>query len=240
MSIDPAFEAGARLARETFRYFWRELTWEHRRIVPAFDMAAVKFGFSDPGKPAVEYMWVTDVMFDGKVITGTLLNEPNELNTFREGQDIARPLADLYDWIYASNGKAWGAISVQLLRRRMSRDECTAHDDAWGLDFGEPGNLSVPGDPDDPDAGHPMDANMAVRLVDDLAKGVVKPDQANADGWTLLQALSLGGAKACVQVLLDRGADPTRKAPNGMTPYDLAKSLEWTSLAEMLRIKTVR
>ena len=238
MSTDPAVEAAASLARETFRYFWRELMWEHRRIVPALDMSAVKFGFSDPGEPALEYMWVTDVMFDGKVITGTLLNEPHELKTFREGQKIERPLADLYDWIYASMGKAWGAISVQQLRKQMSVDERVAHDDAWGLDFGEPGNLSIPGDPDEPDADHPMDVNMAVRLIADIAKGEIKPNEVIADGWTLLQSLSLGGAKACVQVLLDSGADPARKAPNGLTPYDLAKSLRWSSLAELLGRKS--
>ena len=32
-------------ARSTFKYFWRELYWENRRIIPALDFAMVKVPF---------------------------------------------------------------------------------------------------------------------------------------------------------------------------------------------------
>jgi uncharacterized protein YegJ (DUF2314 family) len=55
--------AAAERARASFKYFWRELSWERRRIVPGFDNACVKVAFADRG--AVEHMWICDVDFDG-------------------------------------------------------------------------------------------------------------------------------------------------------------------------------
>ncbi len=39
-------------ARKTFKYFWRELFWERRRIIPALDFAMVKAPFSKTAKTA--------------------------------------------------------------------------------------------------------------------------------------------------------------------------------------------
>lgn len=45
---DPEMQKAIDEARATFRYFWREMSWEYRRIVPALDMSAVKVPFQDP------------------------------------------------------------------------------------------------------------------------------------------------------------------------------------------------
>ena len=44
---DPEIVAAGKTARGKFRYFWRELSWEYRRIVPGLDVAAFKVPFSD-------------------------------------------------------------------------------------------------------------------------------------------------------------------------------------------------
>lgn len=41
---EPVNRAGER-ARKTFKYFWRELFWERRRIISALDFAMVKVPF---------------------------------------------------------------------------------------------------------------------------------------------------------------------------------------------------
>ncbi len=78
---DPAMIEAHKRAQETFKYFWRELSWEFRRIVPGLDLACVKIAFTDGDTqregPSHEHMWVSDVLFDGKNITGTLINSPN-------------------------------------------------------------------------------------------------------------------------------------------------------------------
>src|SRR5205823_13626232 len=78
---DPEMQRAYEKARATFRYFWREVAWERRRIVPSLDLACVKAPFSDgkkaggnTGDPEVEQMWLGDIDFDGQLISGTLLN----------------------------------------------------------------------------------------------------------------------------------------------------------------------
>ena len=66
-------------ARESFRYFWRELYWERHRVVPGLDFAMVKICFLEAlnGEEVGEHMWINDIDFDGETISGTLVNEPD-------------------------------------------------------------------------------------------------------------------------------------------------------------------
>src|SRR5262245_60992459 len=87
---NPEMQAAYLRARASFRYFWREVAWERRRIVPALDMECVKAPFSDgehgkrvEGRPEVEHMWMSEIDFDGRVVSGVLLNSPNWLQTVK-------------------------------------------------------------------------------------------------------------------------------------------------------------
>ncbi|GAB5401999.1 MAG: DUF2314 domain-containing protein [Aureliella sp.] len=141
---DPEMAAASKLARQTFRFFWREASWERRRIIPAYYMMAVKGAFSDPPEVRaenpngleVEHMWVSDVNFDGSKITGTLLNNPGSLKSLSEGDPVTLAPKQVSDWMYADD-VAYGAFTVQLLRSRMSSAERKQHDAAWGLEFGD-------------------------------------------------------------------------------------------------------
>src|SRR5687767_12674423 len=115
---DPEMQKASEQARATFRYFWREVAWERRRIVPALDLACVKVPFSDgprparsrttggpgarpPGTPEVELMWLDEVDFDGQLVGGVLLNTPNWLKTVKAGDPAHVPLDQVSDWMYA-------------------------------------------------------------------------------------------------------------------------------------------
>src|SRR6516164_4392246 len=96
---DPEMQRAYENARATFRFFWREVNWERRRIVPALDLACVKAPFSDgeqgprtKGNPGVEHMWLSEVDFDGRLVSGVLLNAPNWLKTVKEGDPVCVPL----------------------------------------------------------------------------------------------------------------------------------------------------
>lgn len=145
-------EEANRRARQTFRYFWRELSWEQRRIIPGLDLACVKVGFSDPpeifereddGSPSVEQMWVSDVEFDGQRVSGTLINQPNWLKSIKQGDSVSVQPKEVNDWMYAISGRVYGGYTVNLLRSRMGRVERAQHDKAWGLDFGNPDQIHV-------------------------------------------------------------------------------------------------
>lgn len=58
-------------AQKTFKYFWRELSWEYRRIVPTLSFSCVKVAFMQETDNVqnIEHMWINDVQFDGNNIT---------------------------------------------------------------------------------------------------------------------------------------------------------------------------
>lgn len=144
---DTEMEQASAKARETFKYFWREMAWEQRRIIPGLDLAAVKASFIDPpelldkksGGFEVEHMWLTEVEFDGKQIQGTLINSPHTLKSIEQGDRVTVTNKQLFDWMYVIAGNVYGGFTVDLLRSRMGKGERRQHDKAWGFDFGEAG-----------------------------------------------------------------------------------------------------
>lgn len=243
-AIDAAMSAASVEAQRTFKYFWRELTWEQRRIVPALELSAIKAAFADPGAKVeeVEHMWLGDVTFDGDVLEATLLNRPNTVRSVREGDRVPLAIDRLEDWMYAMNGRVHGGHTIQVLRARMNAAERRDHDDAWGFDFGDPSAIALvpawPGNASrDPDVEHPMSENMSKALAERLA--------ANRDaflrstdpsGLTMLHAMALGGSAGCVGVLLAEGADPMARTRSGKTPRMLAEQLAWPRVIELLTL----
>jgi uncharacterized protein YegJ (DUF2314 family) len=240
---DPEMQRAYEQARATFRYFWRELSWEQRRIVPGLDVACVKAPFTDgdPNTPSrsdqFEQMWVSDVNFDGRIVSGTLINSPNWLRSVKEGDHVRLPTVT--DWMYAIQGRVYGAFTVNLMRSRMDRRERAEHDAAWGLDFGDPRSievipLAVKGRPADLNADHPMAINMRQSLAEHLQQDPRRVHERDDEGWTLLHRMSLAGSPASVEVLLNFGADPNAVTNHGLKPLQLAKSLGWNQVMQLL------
>lgn len=263
---DPAMERAINRARHSFRYFWRELAWEQHRIVPGLSLAAVKVPFSDPPEfghreddPTVEQMWLSSIEFDGNFITGTLLNEPRWLESINEGDQSQFPIDRISDWMYAIDGRVYGAYTVNLLRSQMSRGERAEHDAAWGLDFGDPNEIEVvppewlgkkpkpgflmrlfgTGDDYTPlldleTAEHPMAVNMADSLEEYLRQDPMNVYATDDNGWTMLHRQALAGTAIGVSILLDHGADPNARTSDGMTAMELARTLGWKRVIEVL------
>lgn len=260
---DPEIAEAEQKARDTFKYFWREMSWEQRRIVPGLGVAAIKAAFWDgPGKDApasadqaVEHMWISQVEFDGSRVKGALLNAPNQLSSVSQGDEVEIPFARVEDWMYSINDRVYGAFTVQIMRSRMEKGERRQHDRAWGLDFGDPASpLLVPspkpprklfgifprkspegaqwtGNPDDE---HPMSLNMVEKARAHLGAHPDFAHQRNEQGWTILHTEALGGNAGQVQALLEHGADPAATTPDGRTPRQLAETLGWTRVLELL------
>lgn len=151
---DPKMVEASKKARQTFKYFWREIAWERRRIIPGLEVAAVKASLFDPpevrkanpGGLEVEHMWLIDVDFDGRQVKGTLINTPHSLKTYQEGQQVKVTGKQIGDWMYVCMGEVCGGFTVDLMRSRMNATERKQHDQAWGHDFGDVGLVSlVPG-----------------------------------------------------------------------------------------------
>ena len=197
---DPEMQAAVQKARDTFRIFWREVAWERRRIVPALDTAVVKAPFSDgPSRkksgdtPDTEHMWVSDVDFDGEDVTGTLMNSPNWIKSVKQGDEVRVPLDQVSDWMYVIGGDVYGAFTVNLLRSRMGRKERQEHDDAWGLNFGDPTRVRTVPDKFVVAGEHAMSEAMAGSLKEQLAKDPSLVRSKDDRGWTLLHQEALAG-----------------------------------------------
>lgn len=222
-------------AQETFKYFWRELSWEYRRIVPGLDVACVKLAFTQDidGETVVEHMWINDVNFDGETIYGVLVNDPDELTNVNNGDEIAIPIDQISDWLFASQGKTYGAFTIQAMRSEMSDEDRESHDEAWGLDFGDFNDIHVVFEQKEKPENleeHPMSKNMKESLIEFLKENPSEINSQDELGYTFLHREAIAGNSTSVEVLLQSGADKNAQNHLGKTALDYAKAFNWEHL----------
>ncbi len=237
-----AMKAANKRARDTFKYFWREMYWEYRRIIPGLDFGMVKIPFAqefDNGEVKVEHMWINGIYFDGDNITGELVNEPMDLTNIEKGAVVSKKIEDISDWMFSSAGKTYGGFTIQLMRSQMKPKELKTHDKAWRLDFGDYNDIQVVmGAKENPEnlVEHPMSKNMKEQMVQFLRTNPEEVDFVDDDGLTFLHREAIAGNKTTTEVLLEFGADKHAKSASGKTAYDYAKMLNWEHLLDILKI----
>ena len=227
-------------ARESFKYFWRELYWERRRIAPMLDYAMVKICFLDVinGEEVGEHMWVNDVEFDGETIYGTLVNEPDSVQNVKVGDQISAKFIDMSDWLFAIGGRAYGGFSVQAMRSRMQKDELAEHDAAWGLDFGDYNDILVVFEQKEHPENlieHPMSKNMRGQVEQYIKAHPSMVADTDELGFTQLHHEALAGNLTIVNLLLENGADKNARTKSGKTAAQLAKQIGWSEIAKVLK-----
>lgn len=258
---DPKMAEAYRKAQETFRYFWREQSWEYRRIIPALSVSCVKVAFSqeDPASdsPVVEHMWINEVNFDGDRIKGRLINQPNELTNINVGDDVEVALNEISDWLFAmpqtrkQTGlsklfsssatvlpKAYGGFTIQQMRSEMSPAERKTHDQAWQLDFGDFNDIEVVYEQKEHPENlieHPMSRNMKSEFIRFVTENPGEITGRDADGYTLLHTETIAGNLSSVEVILQAGADKHVKTDTGKTALDFAEQLNWEHLIPVLK-----
>ncbi|HAS40669.1 MAG TPA: hypothetical protein DCS93_09335 [Microscillaceae bacterium] len=229
-------------AQETFKYYWREISWEYRRVVPALEVACVKVAFAqqiDPNEdPLIEHMWVNNVDFDGDEISGVLVNEPQQLTNVQLNDEVTIPLEQISDWLFAISGKTYGGFTIHAMRTLMSEEERKSHDEAWGLDFGDVQDiLCVYEQKEHPEnlIEHPMSRNMKERwaeFVQNDAEGIANQDE---QGYNLLHREVIAGNATSVAVLVESGYfDLQAKTNQGKTALDFAQQLDWAHIIPLL------
>jgi len=219
----------------TFKYCWRELSWEQRRIVPALDFAAVKLAFCQ--EEQVEHMWITDLAFDGFRVQGSLMNQPDLLTNVKLGDPVDVPLPEIEDWMFSIAGRAYGGFTIQVMRAEMTPKQRKKHDKMWGLEFGDPDDvLLVYQQKEHPDylVEHPMSQNAEESFKQFLSEHPNEVSETDAAGYTMLHRETIAGNRTIVEVLLQAGADKQARLPSGQTPADLAQALHWDHLISLL------
>ncbi|HEY9258164.1 DUF2314 domain-containing protein [Chitinophaga sp.] len=238
---DPEMIKAFYRAQETFPYFWRELHWEYRRIVPALDLACVKVAFMqevpDRATPVVEHMWVNDVEFDGDHISGVLINDPNELTNVKNGDPVKVPIDQVSDWLFSTRGNTYGGFTIQQLRSTMSEEERNEHDDAWGLDFGDYNDILLAYQQKEHPENlieHPMSVNMDESFIEFLKEYPLEITNRDAAGYTLLHKEAIAGNRGSVATLLKFGADKSIQTNSGKTALDFVRQLGWKHIVPVL------
>lgn len=226
-------------ARESFRYFWRELYWERHRVVLGLDFAMVKICFLDivDGEEVGEHMWINDVDFDGETISGTLVNEPDAVQNVKNGDRVNAKMDEMSDWMFAVGGRAYGGFSVQAMRSRMQKGELKEHDKAWRLDFGDFNDILVVYEQKEHPENlteHPMCKNVREQFEQYVKENPSIVTDADEEGFTQLHREALAGNLALVNVLLANGADKNVRTKSGKTASDFAKHLGWKDIVKAL------
>lgn len=244
-------------AQQTFKYFWRELSWEYRRIIPALNVACVKIAFSQDidNEKVVEHMWINDIEFDGTVIFGTLINSPGQLTNVNNGEFVEVGLNQISDWLFATASSkpkkglskmfskeekptTYGGFTIQVIRSEMSPKELKEHDKAWGLNFGDYNEILLDYEQkENPEnlIEHPMSKNMKDKLIEFLKENPEEIETADENGLTLLHRETIAGNLSSVEVILAKGANKNSKTKLGLTALDFAEKLKWETLIDVLK-----
>jgi uncharacterized protein YegJ (DUF2314 family) len=128
---DAEMNAAIAQAQETLPTFWSRRQEEGDRFT-----GLLKVYFTDVGdEDAGEHMWVqvTEHLSDETV--GTLLSEPIWLKSVKGGETVRFPDKRITDWLYVQDGRAQGAFTIYLLRKRMTPDERREHDANYPFAF---------------------------------------------------------------------------------------------------------
>ena len=229
-------------AQSTFNYFWREIYWEAKRVVPAHDLALVKIPFQQKieGKeqPLVEHMWISEIDFDGEFITGILQNAPNKLTNVAEGDTVTRKVSEISDWMLSIDRKTYGGYTIQALRSDMTDKARENHDNAWGLNFGDYNNILIVHQQEEKEENlieHPMSKVMEKPARDFFTENLDVVAAVGENGMTRLHTETIAGNKIAVEILLELGADKNAKTKTGKPAFEFATELNWSHLIPILK-----
>ncbi|MEZ6047420.1 MAG: DUF2314 domain-containing protein [Planctomycetaceae bacterium] len=145
---DPEMQIAIEKARESLRFFWRELDWAFSDPNSKLFAAYLKIQLKGPNTEIIDgdlneekdlledYMWLTGCHFDGRNITGLLMHDPSERHgLYGSGVEVSVPVIQLYDWLYVIGKKVYGGFTVNVSRSRQSTAERKVHDKKWGFSF---------------------------------------------------------------------------------------------------------
>ena len=135
-SDDKEMRIAMQKARESFEDFKSEVLQDYSRIIPVLDVILIKaYFYDDNSKSNGEHLWLRNITFEGELITGEIASSPDHIKSVKNGERVSISLEQLSDWLYVYGGKAYGAFTVRLLRKRMTTQERCEHDKGYPYSF---------------------------------------------------------------------------------------------------------
>jgi uncharacterized protein YegJ (DUF2314 family) len=74
----------------------------------------------------VEHFWLSDVSYSDGIFTGTIGNEPQSVRNVKFGQEVSVAESEITDWMYLDDGKMAGNFTLQVLLKRMPKEQAQA------------------------------------------------------------------------------------------------------------------
>jgi uncharacterized protein YegJ (DUF2314 family) len=112
----PAFKAVAE-ARRTVPEFLSTL----QSPAPGQRAFAVKIALVEDG--AHEHIWLGDLRYDGKLIHGSVSNEPVDVKGMKSNDRAVVAPSAIADWMFVENGQLVGGYTIRLQYARASLEE---------------------------------------------------------------------------------------------------------------------
>ena len=70
-----------------------------------------------------EHIWISHLTYDGKLLHGTVGDEPVNIPNLKFDEPVSFLPAELSDWMYLEDGKVVGGYTIRVLRKHMSASE---------------------------------------------------------------------------------------------------------------------
>jgi len=81
----------------------------------------VKYPFEEDG--TTEHMWVVNLKYDGKVLTGILYNYPNKIRNLSYQQAVELRPDQVSDWTYIEDGQIVGGFTLRALYKNYPEEK---------------------------------------------------------------------------------------------------------------------
>jgi uncharacterized protein YegJ (DUF2314 family) len=91
---------------------------------PMDESFSVKKMIEDNGD--VEHFWLIDISYSDGIFTGTVGNVPQSVRNVKFGQKVNVAESEITDWMYLDDGKLVGNFTLQVLLKRMPKEQAEA------------------------------------------------------------------------------------------------------------------
>lgn len=126
---DSQMQEAIQTSQETFHEFLNALEQDSYRILPALEVALIKYALPATNSIKVEHNFLSEITLDNGVLSGVISNKPIYAKEFQEGQRITIDPLRVSDWLYLIEGKSFGGLTIKLIWSRFSDEEKSQYAD---------------------------------------------------------------------------------------------------------------
>jgi uncharacterized protein YegJ (DUF2314 family) len=124
IAMETADEELAKIAEEAGQALY-DFIRTLQRPGPGEEGFCVKYGFNAEQGSGFnkEYLWLSDISFKDGFYFGKIMNIPQYIPYFKQGDTVSFIIDDVVDWMYQDNGKIVGGKSIKYLIEQIDEED---------------------------------------------------------------------------------------------------------------------